>query len=280
VGHSILIAIDGKTVRGTIGTAHPRGEHLLCAYLPAEGIVLCQVAVGSKENEITAAPTLLATLDLRGKIVMGDALHPQRALSVQIQEAGGDYIWIAKDNQPTLHADIATLLALPEPTVLGGYVPTDFQTARTVDKGHGRRETRQITVCSDLNAYLDWPQVAQVFRLDRDRVELKTGKTTHETIYGLTSLTRETASARSLLGQIRSHWGIENGLHHRRDVTFHEDRTRLTRGHAGQVMAILNNLVIGLLRRRGATNLAQARPDYRADLPSAVHLLVTSARRL
>lgn len=280
VGRSVLIAIDGKTVRGTIGTDHPRGEHLLCAYLPEEGIVLFQVAVGLKENEITAAPTLLRTLDLRGKIVMGDALHTQRALSVQIREAGGDYLWFAKDNQPTLHADIATLFAPAEPTVLGGQVPTDFQTARTVDKGHGRRETRQITVSTELNAYLDWPDVAQVFRLDRDRVETKTGKTTHEVVYGLTSLTRDKASAPSLLGQIRSYWGIENGLHHRRDATFHEDRTRLTRGNAGHVMAILNNLVIGLLRRRGATNLAQARLDYGADLPSALHLLVTPARRL
>jgi predicted transposase YbfD/YdcC len=76
---------------------------------------------------------------------------------------------------------------------------------------------------------------------------------------GRTSLTRETASARYLLGQIRSYWGIENGLHHRRDGTFPEDRTRLTRGNAGLVLAILNNLGIGLLRRRGATNLAQAR---------------------
>ena len=279
-GHSVLIAIDGKTVRGTMGAEHPQGEHLLCAYLPEEGIVLCQVAVGIKENEITAAPTLLATLDLRGKIVMGDAMHTQRALSRQIREAGGDYIWIAKDNQPTLHDDIATLFAPPEPTVLGGQIPTDFQTARTVDKGHGRREIRHLTVSSEVNTYLDWPDRAQVFRLDRERVEMKTGKSTHEIVYGLTSLTREKASARYLLAQVRSYWGIENGLHHRRDVTFHEDRTRLTRGHAGHVMAILNNLVIALLRRTGATNLAQARLDYGADLPRACHLLVTSARRL
>jgi predicted transposase YbfD/YdcC len=175
VGRSVLIAIDGKTVRGTLGPEHLRAEHLLCAYLPAEGVVLLQVAAGEKENEISVAPTLLQALDLRGKVVMGDALHTQRALSVQIRAAGGDYLWLAKDNQPTLHADIATLFAPAEPTVLGGQVSTDFQTARTVNKGHGRLETRQITVSSELNDYVDWPDLGQVFQIHRERVALKTG---------------------------------------------------------------------------------------------------------
>ena len=271
VGHRVLIAIDGTTVRGAIGTDRPCGEHLLCASLPAEGIVLCQVAVGITENDITAAPTLLAPRDLRGKIVMGDAMHTQRALSVQIREAGGEDLGSAKDNHPTRHANIATLFAPAEPTVLGGRIPPDFQTARTVDKGHGRRTTRPITVSSDLNASLDWPDVAPVFRLDRERGETKSGKTTHETVSGLTRLTRDTAPAHSLRGHIRSYWGIENGVPQRRDGTFREDRTRLTRSNAGHVMAILTNLVMGLPRRTGASTLAHARRDDDADLPSAIH---------
>lgn len=119
VGRSVLIAIDGKTVRGTIGTEHPHGEHLLAAYLPTEGIVLLEVATGTKENEITVAPTLLKCLDLRGEIVMGDAMQTQRALSAQILEAGGDYIWFVKDNQPTVREEIATLFAPQTPNVLG-----------------------------------------------------------------------------------------------------------------------------------------------------------------
>ncbi len=141
-GRSVLIALDGKTLRGTIPAGQSAGVHLLAAYLPAEGIVLVQMAVDSKENEIGAAPKLLASLDLRGKIVMGDALQTQRALSVQIIEAEGDYIWLVKDNQPQLRSDIEQWFA-PE-THVKGFSPTakDFQTVRTVNKGHGRHEER------------------------------------------------------------------------------------------------------------------------------------------
>ena len=280
VGRSVLIAIDGKTVRGTIGEKHPQGEHLLCAYLPHEGVVLFQVPAGIKDNEISLAPTLLQALDLRGKVIMGDAMHTQRVASLQIGEAGGDYIWLAKDNQPTLHADIATLFAPAEPTVLGGTIPTDFQTARTVDKGHGRLDTRQITVSRELKGYTDWPDLEQVFQIERERVNTKTGKITHETVCGLTSLTPAQASPQRLLDLVRSYWGIENGLHYRRDVTFHEDRTRMTVGNTGRIMAIVNNLVISLLRFTGATNLAHARRLNATDLPSIVRFVTTSPLRL
>ena len=85
-----------KTLRGTLCPTNPTGVHLLVAYLPAEGLVLMQVQVDAKTNEISAAPKLLKQLDLRGKVVMGDALHTQRAVSLQIVAAGGDYIWLAK----------------------------------------------------------------------------------------------------------------------------------------------------------------------------------------
>lgn len=211
---------------------------------------------------------------------MGDAMHTQRAASVHIRDAGGDYIWLAKDNQPTLHQDIATLFAPTEPSVLGGKVPTDFQTARTVDKGHGRLNRRHITVSSELVGYTDWPGLAQVFQIERERVETKTGKITHETVCGLTSLTRAQASPERLLDLIRSYWGIENGLHYRRDVTFHEDRTRMTVGNTGRTMAIVNNLVITLLRLTGATNLAHARRLNPTDLSTIIRFVTTSPRRL
>lgn len=280
VGRSALIAFDGKTVRGTIGDAHPHGEHLLCAYLPQEGIVLFQVPAGVKDNEISVAPRLLQGIDLRGKILMGDAMHTQRAATLQILEAGGDYIWLAKDNQPTLHADIATLFAPSEPTVLGGQVPTDFQTVRTVEKSHGRLNTRQITVSGELIGYTDWPGLKQVFQIERERVESKTGKITHEVVCGLTSLTPDQASPKRLLDLVRSYWGIENGLHYRRDVTFQEDRTRMTKGNTGRIMASINNLVISLLRLTGATNLAQARRLIAMDLPSIVRFVITPPLRL
>ncbi len=266
VGHSVLIAIDGKTVRGTIDAENLHGEHLLAAYLPEEGIVLMQVATGGKGKEITVAPELLKCLDLRGKVVAGDALHTQRQLSIQILKAGGDYLWFVKDNQPILRADIEQLFTADDRTVEGGHVPNDFKTWRTVDKGHGRRESRQITVSSELKGYCDWPGLEQVFKLDRHRFDIKKGKQEQEIVYGLTSLSVAEASPQQLLYLSRAYWGIENGLHHRRDVTFNEDRNRLTRGHAGRVMASLNNLVIGLLRHAGATNIASARRWCDANL--------------
>lgn len=259
VGTSRLIAFDGKTVRGTISEANPRGEHLLAAYLPQEGIVLGQVAVASKENEIVEAPKLLGQLDLRGKVVMGDAMQTQRAPSKQVKQAGGDFIWLVKENQPTVLEEIAELFAPQTPTVLGNLVPNDFVSYEQSDKGHGRRERRRITLSSELKGYTKWPYLEQVFRVERWRTDIKTGKSETEVVYGLTSLSPRAASAKDLLGLVREYWGIENGLHHRRDVTFHEDRTRQTRGHAGHVMATLNNLAIGLLRHAGFNNIATAR---------------------
>ncbi len=272
VGRSQYIAIDGKTVRGTINEAKPRGDHLLTAYLPREGIVLGQVAVSSKENEISEAPKLLRQLDLRGKVVMGDAMHAQRELSKQIKEAGGEFIWVIKGNQPTLLKEIEGLFALQTPTVLGGLVPNDFVSYETVHKGHGRLERRRITVSSELRGYANWPYSQQVFRLERQRITLKTGKLETEVVYGLTSLCRKAASAKQLHDFARDYWGIENGLHHRRDVTFNEDRTRQTLGHAGRVMASLNNLAISLFRHAGFTNIAHARRIFNGLLNHTTYL--------
>jgi predicted transposase YbfD/YdcC len=220
---------------------------------------------------------LLGSLDLRTKVVTGDALHTQRALSAQIIAAGGDYLWIAKDNQPTLRQDIAAVFELDDRTVAGGRLPGDRRTAATVDKGHGRQEWRTLTASTDLTDWSDWPGLAQVFRLERQRLTCATGKREQEVVYGLTSLPPERATAAELLRLSRAHWGVENGLHYRRDVTFHEDATRLTQGHAGRVMAALNNLVIGLLCRRGYTNHAAARRQCAADLTFSLALLTSPA---
>jgi predicted transposase YbfD/YdcC len=272
-GHSVLIVVDGKAVRGTIPSGQSQGVHLLAAYLPAEGIVLVQVAVANKENEIVAAPKVLASLDLRGKIIMGDAMHTQRELSVQIMEGGGDYIWLAKDNQPTLRRDIEQWFA-PESHVKG-FSPTakDFQAARTVDKGHGRHEERTLTTSSMLNAYLDWPGVAQVFKLERRTTYLATGAVRHEVVYGLTSLPADKAAPKRLLSLIRQYWGIENGLHYRRDKSLHEDATRTRNANLAQNLAALNNLVVGLVLTRGWRYLPEARRFYASSLPAALQLV-------
>ena len=259
VGASRLIGMDGKAVRGTISAKNPQGQHLLVAYLPEEGIVLGQADVDGKENEIVVAPELLGRLDLRGKIVMGDAMHAQRGLSKQIVDAGGEYIWLIKKNQRTVLEEIEYLFAPDAPTVLGTMLPHDFVSHQESDKGHGRIEKRRITVSAELKGYTKWPALEQVFQVERWRTEVKTGKSETAVVYGVTSLTSKESPAADLAYLIRAYWGVENGLHGRRDVTFNEDRTRQTLGRAGHVMASLNNLVIGLLRHAGFANIASAR---------------------
>jgi predicted transposase YbfD/YdcC len=272
-GRTVLIALDGKTLRGTIPTGSSQGVHLLAAYVPAHGIVLVQVAVANKENEIVAAPKVLASLDLRGKIVVGDAMQTQRALSLQVLAADGDYIWLAKDNQPTLRSDIEQWFSSESHVKGFSPVAKDFQTARTVDKGHGRHEERTITTSSLLNAYLDWPGVAQVFKLERRTINRTTGEVRHEVVYGLTSLSADQAPPKRLMSLIRQYWGIENGLHYRRDKSLHEDATRMRNTNQAQNLAAINNLVVGLLLAQGWRSLPEARRYYAGCLPAALNLL-------
>ncbi len=203
----------------------------------------------------------------------GDALLAQRALSKLIVEAGGDYVWTVKDNQPKLRRDIEQLF---EPEIcLPGTSPviTDKRSTQTVEKNRGRIETRCLTTCSLLTESSDWPYLQQVFKLERRRVMSVTGEIQTEIVYGVTSLTAQQASPQRLLELNRGHWGIENGLHYRRDVTLREDAGRTKFKRFGQVIASLNNLIIGLTIGRGWTNLAQARRHYEAHPDQALRLL-------
>jgi len=273
-GRSIVVSLDGKTLRGTIAAGQSQGLHLLAAFLADEGCVLMQVEVEGQENEVTAAPRVLRSLDLRGKVVTGDALLAQRHLSAQIVEAGGEYIWPVKENQPELRRDITTLFE-PEQCVKG-FSPAlkDFRTAQSVEKGHGRIEQRTITVSSELKGYLDWPYAEQVFKLERHTQRVKEDKITHDLVYGVTSLTAQKAGAQQLLQWTRKHWQIENGLFYRRDETLREDWCHLRMGQAAHAMAIINNLVLGLLLRRGVQNVPQARRYYTAHLNEALQLIL------
>jgi len=276
MSHEVVIAIDGKTLRGTIPKGHSQGLHLLAAYLPAEGLVLMQVEVDSKENEIVAAPKLLETLDLRGKVVIGDAMHTQRQLSVDIVTAGGDYVWMAKDNQSQLKEDIAHLFAPQQCPPATSPLPTDFQTAITQAYGHGRYDTRTITTSSMLKDFLDWPYLEQVFKLDYRTVNLNTGQAQCQTHYGLTSLPASEATPERLLTLKRDYWAIENRLHYRRDVSLKEDRCRLRTGHAARTMAILNNLILALIDRLDFQTVPDARRNFSAKPWEALKILFQS----
>jgi predicted transposase YbfD/YdcC len=273
-GKQVLLSIDGKVLRGTLDEAQD-GTYLLAAYLPREGLVLMEVALEGKGCEIPGAAKLLNMVDLREKVVMGDAMHTQRAVSIQIVESGGDYIWVAKGNQPQLEEDIR-LWFEPEPDPLPGQgrLPKDFETVKEISKGHGRLEERTLTVSSQLNDFLNWPYLQQVFQLERRFLSIRTGDVQTQVVYGLTSLSREVITPKNLLQKIRAYWGIENGLHYRRDVTLREDQTRMTKGHAGRVMACLNNLVIGLVfSKTPFPFLPHARRFFDAHPPLAFALL-------
>lgn len=275
-GHSVLVAIDGKTLRGTIPKGDTQGVHLLAAYLPEEGIVLMQMAVDQKENEIKAAPSLLQTIDLRDKVVRADAMLTQRKLSAIVIDSGGDYLWVVKENQPQMLADIREVFDPAPAGPAWSHVPRDFRRAQTIDSGHGRLEKRILTASCFLNDYANWPGLKQVFRLEREVIIQGTGEIRQDVTYGMTSLTPETGPPDALLGYLRDYWGIENGLHYRRDRTLHEDATRMSHPKLAEAIAIINNLVIGLVKWRGYDNLAAARRFFSANVEDALDLLLTS----
>ena len=273
-----VLAMDGKTLRGTRIAGQERSDHVLSLYEGQGHYVLAQQAVDSKENEISAAPRVLEQVSLVGKIVTGDALLTQKSLSERIMAARGNYIWPVKENQPRLYEDIQRLFAPDNPKPGFGKIQTDFMTAHKTNYGHGRLEKRTIQTSTLLNDYLDWPGIAQVYRLEREFFWLRQGevyKSSHEIEFGMTSLSREQASPEKLLQSRRKHWLIETGLHFRRDVTFREDATRMTIGAAGRVLATVHNLLIGLIKRAGYPNAAKARRYFEGHLDQAFRLLLT-----
>ena len=179
-----------------------------------------------------------------------------------------------KDNQEGLHQDIERLFA-PELCPLGtNQLKTDFLLARHTDKAHGRLELCILTSSSLLASCLDWPGVQQVFKLERYVTHLKSGKSSHEIFYGLTSLHLKHASPATLLNIRRRHWHIENRLHYCRDVTLYEDRCCLHLGHSPRIMAILNNLTLGLLQLAGFERIPDARRFFDAYPLQAMRLLI------
>lgn len=142
-----------------------------------------------------------------------------------------------------------------------------------MDKGHGRTEIRRLTSTTALNDYLDWPDVGQVFELERVRV-LK-GKTEVEVVYGISSLGRGRADAADLLGRVRGHWGIENRVHGVRDETLGEDRCRARKGSTPQVLAAIRNAAVYLLGKVKAASKAAATRRLAAHPQEALALLLT-----
>lgn len=236
------VAVDGKTLRGA-ARANGRKIHLLAAIDHTAGLVLAQLDVGEKTNEITCFTPLLDHIaDLSGIVVTSDALHTQRTHADYLTSRGAHFIVIVKGNQKKLFMQVKSLP--------WNEVPLQD---RNRSRGHGRREIRRLKVCTVNN--LLYPGACQAVQVKRRRVDLKSGKTTLTTVYAVTSLTADQASPVQLAALIRSHWQVE-ALHHVRDVTFTEDASQLRTGNAARAMATYRNLAIGALRLAGATNIA------------------------
>lgn len=269
------VAIDGKAQRGRLQYEPGRCPiHALTAFTHDRHLVLAQEPIergaDKSEGELTVAPALLARLDWRGRVLTGDAQFCQRTLCQQVLTAGGDYLLVVKENQPTLLGDIALLFDPPgtvRPPALD-----DRREARTVETGHGRRhEVRHLVASTDLTGYLDWPGAAQVFRVERTWQEQ--GQPKRQVRYGLTSLPPEVGSAARLLALKRGHWTIENRLHRTKDVTLGEDASLVHVGQGPTVLAMLRDAAVSLLHRAGVRAIA-ARLRQHSQYPEPVIPLV------
>jgi predicted transposase YbfD/YdcC len=281
--HGEVYAMDGKAPRGIRKKDEDGSEYLLSVYDVEQAKVMSQVAVGRKENEITKAPEALKKVEISRKIITGDAMHTQKAISAQIIDQGGDYVFPVKENQLRLYQNIQQLFAPEYPKPGFGKIQMDFLTTQKVNKGHGRLETRILTTSEMLNPYSTWPGLAQVYRLERQFQWFRSGRcfhTSNEVEFGITSLSRTNTTPARLLKIRRSHWGIETGLHYRRDFIFKEDATRMTVGNTGKVLASINNLVIALTRQAKFRNIAHARRWFAAHLSETFLLLTSPFSRL
>lgn len=230
-----VVAVDGKTLRRSYDRAAAQSPlHLVSLWAADQRLVLGQRAVDEKSNEITAVPELLKLLSLSGVTVTADAMHCQRALSRQIIEEGGHYALAVKENQGVLLDDVQFMMETAE--------AGDTH----VDSGHGRIESRQATVITDLDwlqSTHQWPGLKAVGRITRRR-EL-TDKTTEEVAYYLLS---DALSPEQLVEVTRQHWGIENRLHWVLDVTMQEDQSRHRRGNGPENLALLRRLAFNVAK--------------------------------
>jgi predicted transposase YbfD/YdcC len=236
------IAIDGKTLRGS-GSGGQQALHLVSAWATANHLSLGQIAVAEKSNEIPAIPKLLELLDIKGALVTIDAMGCQKDIAAKIVAGGGDYVLTVKDNQPTL---LANMRACFDKAIDQGGTGPGHDTFDTEEEGHGRVEKRHYHIITDpeMPGKEEWAGL-QVIGMCYSECE-RDGKRTDEVRYFIGS---RKAKAKVYGEALRNHWGIENNLHWQLDVTFAEDKNRVTKRHGAENLALVRRLALGLLKQ-------------------------------
>src|SRR5581483_128060 len=265
----------GRLRHGATPT-HP--IHAMTAFCHDLTGVLAQLVVDANQHEaeLTVAPQVLRQIDWQGRVLTGDALYCQQALCTQVVEAGGDYLVLVKENQPTLLADIRQVFAPltaeeRERTGVHTVHPLPKASYRTVEKGHGRLEERVIRVSGELAGYSSWPYLEQVF--EYTRTWTSKGVSKQQICYGITSLPAEVSDAARVAALKRGHWQVENALHYVKDVTLGEDASQTHCGTGADVFAMVRNIAISLLRRAGYRTIAAQLRRYSGCPHEALALL-------
>ena len=262
------VAMDGKDLRGASKQTEDGRRMMVAALVHKTGMVLGQVEVDRKSNEIPAVRELSSSLDLAGRTVTMDAMHAQHETARCLLGRRADYVVTAvKDNQETILEDLKAIDF------------TDAPWHETVDKGHGRIDRRRCAVV-DLSA-AEWDGYAalhgrrQAMRIEREREILKTGERSVEVTWSLTSLGAERAGSEELLDLVRNHWHIENRLHYVRDFTYDEDRCRAHVRHLPRNLSCLTNAAIAIVRCDGRFRfLPEANRHYAARAQEALDAIL------
>jgi predicted transposase YbfD/YdcC len=244
-GAGELVEIDGKTLRASLDTAKGQNPlHVVSAWAGEQRLLLGQVAVEAKSNEITAIPRLLQVLALEGAIVTIDAMGCQKEIAAAIRARGADYVLAVKGNQEHLEADIMDHFAQLDQ---GGVRKRGRGVAESRERGHGRQEYRRyevVPVPTTLRQAAAWKDLTSIGRVTR--VYTEKGEEKSEVRYFISSLQ---ANAALLARAVRGHWGVENGLHWVLDMYFGEDRSRARTENAAENLALLRRWVLSLLRQ-------------------------------
>jgi predicted transposase YbfD/YdcC len=242
------IAIDGKVMRRSFDRATGKAAlHLVSAWATEQHLVLGQVAVDSKSNEITAIPKLLELLDVSGAIVTIDAMGCQKEIAAKIRDGGGDYVLSVKENQPHLLEDIQSCFERGLDTDFAGM---NYSCHEEIYRGHGRVETHYVQTIVNPKGIRNqdqWKDLRAITFIYSERQEA--GKEmTEEVRYYIGS---KAVKAKSYADYVRGHWGIENGQHWILDVCFQEDQSRMRTDHSPENMALLRRLALSLLKQHG-----------------------------